>query len=128
METSLYIGKILGPSILIVGLGLMLNLEHYRKVMDDYGKNAALSFFFGIIPLVIGITIILAHNVWVADWRALITIYGWGGIAKGLWMILFPDSVPEFIKSYQKNKNILLVHAAGAVVLGFALTYFGYCT
>ena len=108
METSLYIGKILGPSILIVGLGLMLNLEHYRKVMDDYCKNTALSFFFGIIPLVIGIAIVLAHNVWVADWRVIITIYGWGGVMKGVWLTLFPEAIPKVIKAYQKSSHLLL--------------------
>jgi len=127
MGHSIFFAKILGPIMLIVGLGLLMNQKFYQKVLEDYSKNAALAFFCGILPLVVGIIVVLVHNVWVANWRVIITIYGWGGVIKGVWMLLFPESVYQFIQAYQKNKKLLLVQSVLVVIFGVALTYFGYC-
>lgn len=126
METPVFIAKVLGPCFLAVSLGMMFNKHFYQKVMEDYCKNAALIFFGGITAFVFGVVIVILHNVWVADWRVIITIYGWGGIIKGAWLILFPESVSRFMEAYLKNKNLLTLHSILAFLLSVALVYFGY--
>jgi len=126
MGTSLFIVKILGPCFLVVALGIMFNREFYQKVMEDFCKNSALMFFGGMFPLVIGLVIVLSHNVWVSGWPVIITIYGWAGILKGIWLLVFPNSAAKFTQTYSKNKTLLLVHSVVILLLGAALTIFGY--
>ena len=126
MDTSIFIAKILGPCCLVVAAGIMFNREFYNKVMEDYCKNASLVLFGGMIALVIGIVVVLSHNVWVAAWPVIITIYGWGGIVKGVWLIVFPDTVPKFMQLYQKNRVLITIHSLLVLVIGAALTFFGY--
>ena len=126
MGTSLFIVKILGPCFLVVALGIMFNREFYQKVMEDFCKNSALMFFGGMFPLVIGLVIVLSHNVWVSSWPVIITIYGWAGILKGIWLLVFPNSAAKFTQAYSKNKTLLLVHSVVILLLGAALTIFGY--
>ena len=126
METSVFIAKIFGPLFIVVGLGMILNREFFQKVMEDYCKNAALIFFTGIFPLVSGIVILIFHNVWVMNWTVLITIFAWGGIIKGVWLTLFPNTVYKFTQGYIKNKVLLIAHSILALVLGVFLSYMGY--
>ena len=126
METSLFIAKILGPLFVVVGASMLINRDFFRKVMEDYSKNTALVFFTGVCPLVFGIVILLLHNVWVANWTVLITIFGWGGIIKGIWLLLFPNTISKFMQAYLKNKALLVAHAILAVLLGAFLSYMGY--
>ena len=126
METSLFIAKILGPLVLVVAIGIMANRGFYQKVMEDFCKNAALIYIGGLFSLVIGILIVLAHNTWALNWALIITIFGWGGIIKGIWLIVFPNSIAKFMRVYQKNKALLGVHSVLALVVGTALTFLGY--
>ena len=126
METSVFIARILGPCLLIVGVSMMLNRSFFLKVMEDFCKNAALMFFAGMFPLIFGLVVVLYHNVWVANWRVIITIYGWGGIIKGIWLIVFPNTISKFMQAYQKNSGLLVIHSILAFVFGAALTIFGY--
>ena len=126
METSVFIARIFGLCYLVVGIGFVFNRKVFVQVMDDFCKNAAVVFYGGVLALVIGVVIILIHNVWEASWIVMITIIGWGGFIKGIWMIIFPNSVSKFMQAYQRNKNLLMVHVIGALIFGAVLTYFGF--
>jgi len=128
MSSSVFIAKILGPVFLVVAAGILLNRDFYRKVMEDYTKNTFMIFFGGMFALIVGLVVVLIHNVWEANWTVFITIYGWGGIIKGIWLIVFPKSVSGFMDGYLKNNILLTVHSIIIVVLGVALTYLGYFT
>ena len=126
MGTSLFIARIFGLCYLVVGIGFILNRKAFVKVMEDFCKNAALLYFGGMFALVIGVVMILTHNVWVRDWRVMITLIGWAGFIKGIWITVFPHTVAKFMEIYQKNERLLTVHAWMAFVLGVVLTYFGF--
>jgi hypothetical protein len=126
MGTSILIARIFGLSYLIIGICFLFNRKGFAKIMEDFGKNAALTFYGGLMALVIGIVIILKHNLWVSDWRVMITIFGWAGLIKGIWLLGFPDSVSGFMKAYKKNKGLMTVHATVAIILGVVLTYLGF--
>ena len=126
METSIFIARIFGLCYLIIGAGFMFNRKAFGQVMDDFCKNAALVFYGGVLALVIGVVIILTHNVWVTNWTVMITIIGWAGLIKGIWMIVFPNTVSKFMQAYQKNESLPVVHSIGALIFGVVLTYFGF--
>ncbi|MFH1847108.1 MAG: hypothetical protein ABH869_06095 [Candidatus Omnitrophota bacterium] len=126
MGTSVFIARIFGLCYLVVGAGLMFNRKAFQRVMDDFCKNAALVFFAGLFALVIGVVIILTHNVWARNWTVIITIIGWLGLIKGIWIIVFPNTVSRFMQAYQKNERLLIVHSIGAFIFGAVLTFFGF--
>ncbi|MBU1923460.1 MAG: hypothetical protein KJ710_04285, partial [Candidatus Omnitrophica bacterium] len=99
METSIFIARIFGLCYLILGAGFVLNRKALGQVIDDFCKNAALFFYGGLFTLVIGIVIILTHNVWVANWTVIITILGWLALIKGIWIIVFPNTVSVFMQA-----------------------------
>ena len=126
METSVFIARIFGLCYLVIGAGFVFNRKAFLRVMDDFCKNAALVFLGGVFALVIGIVIVLTHNIWVANWTVIITIIGWAALIKGVWLIIFPNSVHKCIRAYQKNENMLVIHSIFALVFGIVLTYFGF--
>ena len=75
---------------------------------------------------VAGLAIVLAHNVWVPNWRVLITLLGWLMLVRGAARILFTDRVMEFAKTVVRNKRIYPISGAVVGVLGLVLCYFGY--
>lgn len=126
METSIFIAKILGPYCLIVALGGLFNLKAYQRVIDEFTANTAMIYLSGIMALLFGLLILQYHHMWVFNWRVIITILGWVGIIKGVYLIFFPGSLPPVAKFYQKYPLFLASHLILALVLGVVLTAFGY--
>ena len=126
MENSVFIARILGPCCLVVAAGIMFNRKFYQRVMEDYSKNAALVLFGGMMALIIGIVVVLVHNVWIPRWPVIITIYGWAAVVKGIWLLVFPNTVSRVMQAYQRNEMLLAAHSILVFVLGIVLSIFGY--
>lgn len=126
MSASVFIAKILGPYCTIVAVGILCNLKAYQRVMDDLCKNFALLYLSGVISLLFGLFLVLFHNIWALSWAVIITIIGWLGILKGIWLIVFPDTVAPFIKAYREKTALLVLHLVIVFALGVSLTIFGY--
>lgn len=126
MESTLLITRILGPMIVIIGIGILVNLKTYQKVMEDFFKNAALVYLGGVLALVVGILIVLFHNVWEANWTIIITIFGWLGIVKGVCLIVFPNMLNKLTEAYAKNATLLMVHSIIIIAFGAFFVFKGY--
>jgi len=126
MGNSILLAKILGPYCIIVAIGLMFNPKFYQKMIEDFFKNTALIYLGGVLALIIGLLIVLSHNVWVAGWQVIITIIGWGGLIKGIWLIVFPNSVGKLTQVYLRKPTLLRVHMIIVFALGLLLVVEGY--
>ena len=83
MATSVFIARLAGPVFLALGLGLLVNPGCYREITGEVLRSKALILYAGLLALPAGLAIVLTHNVWVADWRVVITLLGWLMIASG---------------------------------------------
>ncbi len=126
METSVLLAKIIGPLLLIVGAGIFINLEHYRRLVVDFGASPLSIYMAGTTALLLGLLIVIFHNVWEWRWPVIITILGWLGLIKGAVRILAPKLVAERSGRYGRNTNVVMTSAIVTLVLGAVLTYFGY--
>ena len=92
MDVSILLARLMGPLFLAVGAGLLINQDHYRKMLQRFLTDTALYYFYGALALTGGVAILLFHNLWVADWRVLLTIMGWLSVIKGLARLLVPQA------------------------------------
>jgi len=126
MTVAIFVSKILGPIFIIVAISMMSNKGFIQKIMEDFSKNSALQYLAGVTSLVFGLVIIIMHNEWVSNWTVIITIFGWMGIFKGAWLIVFPNTLGKFTEAYVKNTTLIKIHSVLALILGVFLTYLGY--
>ncbi len=52
---------------------MLINRDGYRDMAREFLGSRALIYLAGILAFVPGLAMVLAHNVWVADWRIVIT-------------------------------------------------------
>ena len=126
MNSSILLARIIGPTFLIIGIGVLLNPAYYGTMIKNFVKDAELYYFSGALALVTGISILLFHNIWVADWRVVITLIGWMSLAKGVGRIMFPT---KGVKITDKIIDLYsAVYGASAVItiVGIWLSYQGY--
>jgi hypothetical protein len=77
MELSILIAKIASVIYLSAALGAVFSRDHYRRLLDDLFRNAALTYLLGFTAVILGSVLVNYHNTWRKDWTVLVTILGW---------------------------------------------------
>jgi hypothetical protein len=110
----------------VAALSALLNTRQIMAIFEDFIKSPALIFIAGVMTLVMGLTLVIFHNHWVADWTVIITIFGWIGIAGGIMRMAFPMLAIETGKRMIGQTKMLVVIGVINILLGSFLTYKGY--
>ena len=126
MNTSILIAKLMGPVMLAAGLSMLVNGKNLDAVFEDFLNSPGLIFVAGVLALVMGLTIVNFHNIWTADWRGFITLFGWISIFAGILRMGFPRAVKSMGDWMRMNKALITVAAAINAALGAYLSYQGY--
>jgi hypothetical protein len=126
MQTSIFLAKLIGPILLVAGVAMLVNRKELDALAQEFLRSRALLVLFGFIDLAAGLAIVLTHNVWVADWRLIITLLGWLLLVRGAVRMLVPDQVRAFGATFLRNANVVTGSLAVTTALGLVLSYFGY--
>jgi len=125
MDTSLYLARLLGPMLLVVGLGVLINRENFRAMAKEIVASPEMMFMIGLLTLLGGLAIITAHNVW-SGWPTIITVFGWIFAIGGAARILFPDAVRSLQSAALDKPAMPLIGGTVQAILGAWLSYAGY--
>ena len=126
MTTSVFIARLIGPVMLVVGLAVFANRRTFRDMSEEFLASPALLFLSGLLIMPIGLAIVLTHNVWTADWRVLITLFGWLNTIGGAVRLLAPAWVMQTGRAMLRRPYFVIVAAAIWIVLGLLFCLFGF--
>jgi hypothetical protein len=130
MNTSRSLARLIGPIMLVIGIGmafgLMMEGAGYSSVLKEFIANRALIFLTGVLALLAGVAIINVHNVWEPDWRVIITVLGWLLVLRGIMLLVFPLTVQVFGDRVATSQGGVTAGAALTFVLGAILCMMGY--
>lgn len=126
MELSIFLAKIIGIYLIIVSLALLINAKRFKSIIDDIMAHPGLQLVMGFNILVIGILLVVTHNIWVYSWEVLITIIAWIALFKGILNVAFPSYAKKFVKSCVRSKNTLVVFGIIDLAIGLFLCYTGF--
>ncbi|MBX9620703.1 MAG: hypothetical protein K2X28_01500 [Alphaproteobacteria bacterium] len=126
MVLSIFLAKTIGLYLLIVSTAFMLKADEFKPMMLDMLKNQSIVSFSGILALIFGILIVVSHNIWVMDWRVIITILGWLTLLKGVMRLFYPEFVMKKATKCVENKASYNIMMLITLFIGLVLLYFGY--
>ena len=126
MSTSVFIARLIGPVMLVIGLAVFANPRGFREMAEEFLASRALMFLSGLLIMPAGLAIVLTHNVWTADWRVLITIFGWLNAIGGALRLFGPLFVVKAGHAMLNKPYFTSIAAAIWVVLGSLFCFFGY--
>jgi len=89
--------------------------------------NPAALFLGALIALMIGLAMVLAHNVWFGGLDAiLVTLFGWVALIKGSILLFLPPQGADRYFAALHFEQRFYQYAVVMVVLGAYLTYEGF--
>ena len=119
-----YLAEIWGISLVVIPLAMLVK-ENYIKQLFASVSNDTTLFFWGVLSFLIGLSMVLAFNVWSKDWQVVVTILGWSTLLKGLGVLFFPERAKKYA-SQVANQNWLPIALVVLVFIGLIITYFGF--
>jgi len=126
MQTSVFLARLIGPVMLAVGIAVFLNQRAFRDMAEEFLASRALLFLSGFLVMPMGLAIVLVHNIWAADWRVLITLFGWLNAIGGAVRLLAPDWIMRTGLIMLRRPGFVTIAAAIWVVLGLLFCLFGF--
>jgi hypothetical protein len=130
MSTSRYIARLMGPVLLIIGIGMIMGMlsegDAYSSLLKEFIGSRAIVFITGVLALLAGVAVVNAHNQWVPDWRVIVTILGWLLVVRGIMNLVFPATVQTLGDRMIASHPGVLAGAAVTIVLGAILCIMGY--
>ena len=122
----MFLGAIIGPMFLVLGLSILIYPAVWKKVMEEWGKNHLSMLTIMAFNLVFGLVVINMHNVWEWSPYVIITLTGWGAFLKAVVYFLVPGDYLKKMITMMSCKCYF--QTAGAIVglLGAWLSYLVY--
>jgi hypothetical protein len=122
MEVSLFLAKLIGVGLTIIATSMLINRRNIDLLFEAYRTPAAL-YITGIVEVFLGLAIVLSHNVWVADFRLVITIIGWTLLMRGVGRACMPHRIMRELEKFRAFKAYFTPLLFGILALGIYLAY-----
>lgn len=122
MELSLLIAKEIAIIYIVAGLAIIIGQLNFQNIAEDLAKSPSLTLVTGLIGLIVGVILVMYHNIWVWQWTVLITIVSWLFLLGGIILIIYPKILLTMGKFYKNSPlwGILMI------CFGLLFGYFGY--
>lgn len=104
MDITIFLARFWGSLFMILGLST-ISAKFLGRVIE-YTNDKTITISTGYITFLLGLATVVAHNLWVSDWRVFVTILGWTTLFKGIEKIVFPIHINEVAQAF-KSKQIL---------------------
>jgi len=125
MSTTL-LAQIIGPTLAAAAIGFLLHPKFYKKIIKDFETHEGITYFTGIIVMILGLIVVLNHNVWEFSSAGLVTLLGWSSLVKGAIFLIVPNFLFKISHAVLKNKTLIQAAMVIMLAIGSQLIYTGY--
>lgn len=126
METSLFLAQVIGLYLIIQSIVLMVRLKEIQKVVQEFINDRALIFFMSMMATMVGLLLVVSHNVWEANWRVIVTVFGWAILIKGILYMSFSHKKMELLVRKFNTRNWYIGGGIVSLIAGLYLVFKGF--
>ena len=116
---------ICGVALMVFGLSYAANAAFWAGGFKKLMAEPAMAFPTFLLLLICGMLMVIGHNLWVANWRIVVTLVGWAILIKAIGFLLFPGLMRVYAR-WPEAKLALLLRVGGVTwfIVGAVITYF----
>lgn len=125
---TVFLSRLIGLYCILAALSMAIRKATIVETVKALLSDSPLMFIVGILTLVGGLAIVLAHNVWSGGApEVMVTLVGWLTLAKGLlFLFLSPQAEADFLLNSLHYERFFYVYVTMSLVIGIYMTYEGF--
>ena len=127
MGTSIFLAKLMGLYFIIAGLFILIKHKSLRQMTYALVQDTPSMFVASFFAIIMGLLLVLNHNIWTGGWTIIITIFSWIVLLKGLFMLFMPQRIAlKMVKSFTERQNWYVVYGIIVLILGLYMASKGF--
>lgn len=123
MNYSYFWARLLGLYVVILAGGMFFHLKNFQTLLTTMAQSPALLMIMGIFTLLLGLAIVVTHQVW-RGWPILVTILGYWISLKGIFLLFFPAVINQTMMLWQDHN--LYLAPLPSFIIGLILLFCGF--
>ncbi len=126
MTLTILLAQVFGTYAIIAGLAVLANRRHIMLGVAALVEERYAQLVAGMLTLLLGSFLVNIHNDWTTLPAALVSLFGWISLVKGILYLLLPEaSLNKLIRKVNQRKWYV-VDGIIVVLYGLYLAGFGY--
>lgn len=121
-----FLAGVLGWYLVIFSCMLLFRRKLLTAVFDDLFNHKGSVFIIAVITVILGLMLVLSHNIWVAGWPVVVTLLGWMILISGLLRMFFLESFMHMGKNFQNHATGMTITGIITLLVGLFLLFHVY--
>lgn len=118
---SYFLAELMGLSFILIGLAGLIRPKLLLNAVRDFDHDSFSTFGLGVVTMIAGVALVMAHNVWDGTWRVVVTIFAWATLLKGFLYMTAPKSLLNMQRKLVKNETNVRVAMVVILIIGLYL-------
>jgi hypothetical protein len=128
MNNSFFIAKVMGIYFIITGLFSFIQYQAIDNIIRSTIHQPGIFLVMAIVTLILGLLLVVSHNLWTKDWHLIITIISWVILISGICRLFFINYAINIGNWWLGHKPYMLLFSILFFLIGLFLTYKGFFT
>ena len=124
---TLFLSRLIGLFAMLVVLCLATHKQATVDTLTALVRNPPLLLIFGMVWLIAGLAMVLAHNVWSGGvLPVVVTLVGWLILIRGLLLLFLSPAAAIGLFAGLHFEQLFYLYLAISLLFGIYLTYSGF--
>lgn len=122
---TIVLAQIIGLYLLIIAIIMIARAGYYRELLTHLKVGSSSVTVGATLGLILGISLVIVHNIWIWESDVLITLIAWFLLIKSILWLSFPECMMNCTQKMYSGWGYYLV-AAIAGIIGITLVAHGF--
>ncbi len=125
MEISVFLAKTWGIILILIPVTMWFDRSNIQEIIKMI-KTKEYIFMSGLFCLFLGSVMISGHNLWVSDWRTIITLFGWSSLVNGIFLLSAPNFAIKILSMITRRDILVKSFLVISFILGLYFFRVGF--
>ena len=108
-------------AMIVVGASLVLRARVWITAFTGIARHPAAPIVSGLYAVLMGLLVVLTHNIWTSDLRVIVTVLGWLALASGVVLLFVPEVYQAILKRVPITPKLIALRGLVRLILGGAV-------
>jgi hypothetical protein len=114
---TIQLARIYGVVAFTAALAALLSPKRMGLIIADFETAPALVFMSALFALILGLVMVMIHNLWTDIAAILVSLFGWIVLIKGILLLAAPEGLLRFAAASASSPARIRLWGVAALVL-----------
>jgi hypothetical protein len=114
---TIQLARIYGLVALTAALAALLSPRRMGLILADFESSPGLTFMAALFALILGLVMVVIHNLWTDIAAILVSLFGWIALVKGILLLAAPEGLLRFASASASSPARIRLWGVVALVL-----------